>query len=268
MRKLLFAVIPAVALLLTVLPAQAASDDEWRIIVAPYFFAMSADYDSTINGKTANVDLKFKDILDDFDVLGGSLRIEAWKGDFGIILDGIYTSLDGDFSSREGRFGQSAKVNAKLADTMIDLLGAYRILKGTLFDRPLIIDTWAGLRYHYLKQKVRLEVSGSGPLSGRAKRLGDSHDWVEPVIGGRVGWNFTEKWSLLTGADMGGFGIGSASDLTWSVTSLLNYQFSEHWSVAGGYRYFDMDYSRGSGKDEFGFDGSLDGIIIGVTWRN
>ena len=67
---------------------------------------------------------------------------------------------------------------------------------------------------------------------------------------------------------MGGFGIGSASDLTWSITTYLNYQFSKHWSLAGGYRYLDMDYSRGSGTSKFGLDGSLEGFMIGFSWRN
>ena len=37
-------------------------------------------------------------------------------------------------------------------------------------------------------------------------------------------------------------------------------------TVAGlGYKIFDMDYERGSGKDMIGFDGKLHGPIIGLT---
>jgi hypothetical protein len=259
-HRLFFVILTTITLVIAASPAQAASDDEWEIIIAPYVFAMSADYDSTIDGQTANVDLKFKDILKDFDVMGGSLRIEAWKGDWGIILDGIFTDLDGDL-------GPNDNLNAKLRDVMIDLQGAYRIGKNTLLDRPFITEIFGGLRYHYLKQKAHLNAS-PGPGPGLSIKAGTSEDWIEPVIGGRIKWILTEKWGLLTGADMGGFGIGSASKLTWSITSLLNYQFSKHWSVAGGYRYLDMDYSRGSGNKKFGFDGTIDGVIVGITWRN
>jgi opacity protein-like surface antigen len=256
-RRLFFVILATAALLFFISPAQAASDDEWKITIAPYFFAMAADYDSTIDGRTANIDMSFKDIIDDMDVLGGALRMEAWKGDWGILLDGIYTNMEGDFGPKDN-------LSTKTTDIMIDLLGAYRLLKKTFLDRPLIVDIGAGLRYHYLKQKAHFSLSGP-----RLKiKAGESYDWVEPLVGTRIGWSLTEKLTLITSADMGGFGIGSASKLTWSITSLLNYKFSRHWSVAGGYRYLDMDYSRGSGNSKFGFDGTLDGVIIGVTWRN
>ena len=256
-RKLSCISMAAVILFSIYSPAQAASNDEWEITISPYFFAMSADYTSTIDGKKAAIDMSFKDIIDDMDVLGGALHIEAWKGDWGILLDGIYTDMEGDF-------GPKNNLSTKTTDIMIDLLGGYRLLKNTLFDRPLSVDIGAGLRYHYLKQEAQFSLPGARPKI----KAGGSYDWVEPVIGTRIRWAFTEKVALLLGADMGGFGIGSASKLTWSVNTFINYQFSKHWSVAGGYRYLDMDYSRGSGNSKFGFDGSLDGVMIGVTWRN
>ena len=167
------------ALLCVCAPVHAASSDEWEIIIAPYLFAMSANYDATIDGRTADVDLKFRDIIKDFDVLGGSLRIEAWKGDWGIIADGIFTDLDGDF-------GPGDSLNAKLRDVMVDLQGAYRILKTNLIDRPFIIETMGGLRYHYLKQKGKFSLPGP---AGNTIRVGTSYDWVEPVVGGRVNRN-------------------------------------------------------------------------------
>ena len=51
------------------------------------------------------------------------------------------------------------------------------------------------------------------------------------------------------------------------VTTGLDFKLSEKWSIDIAYRYFDMDYSKGSGSNEFGFDGSMDGVMIGLTWR-
>jgi opacity protein-like surface antigen len=120
----------------------------------------------------------------------------------------------------------------------------------------------AGPRYHYLKQ----EITPDEPPG--AETAGTSKDWMELAIGARTEWLFTEKWTLITRGDMSGFGIGSGSKLTWSVTSLLDYRFSKHWSVAGGYRYYNMDYTNGSGDSKFGFDGTLKGVMVGVSWRN
>jgi len=68
----------------------------------------------------------------------------------------------------------------------------------------------------------------------------------------------------------------------WVLVSVLNIEtvplFLRTWADSAlgrrlicidiAYRYFDMDYSKGSGSNEFGFDGSMDGVMIGLTWRN
>lgn len=253
----------ALAVVLASAPARATSSDEWKITIAPYFFVANPDYDATISGRTANVDLSFSDIWDNFDVLAGSLHIEAWKGDWGIISDSNFTDLDGDFGPRDN-------LNAQLRQFWTDVLGAYRIGKFTLLDQPLTADIMGGLRYHYLKQKGKFALPGpSGPGPGIPSiRVGKSEDWVEPVIGIKFAWQFAQKWKLRTGGTVGGFDIGSASKQTWVINAVINYQFARHWSFGCGYRYFNMDYSKGSGTDKFGFDGSIDGILVGFEWRN
>ena len=69
----------------------------------------------------------------------------------------------------------------------------------------LTFNPLAGLRYHYLRQKINLTPGPS---------VGDSFDWVEPVVGGRVILTLNEKVDVRLAVDVGGFGIGSASDLT------------------------------------------------------
>jgi hypothetical protein len=253
----LLVAIAAIALLFICVPAQAASSDEWEIRIGTYFFAPAVDADVTASGVTQSLDLSFSDLLDDFDVFGVSGRVEAWKGDWGIVLDVSYTDLEGDF-------GPAASVDVEITDCLVDLQASYRIHRDTLFDGPLLFDIMAGPRYHYLKQEIKPDTPGGLPSVTEGK----SKDWVELAVGARAEWLFTEKWTLITRGDMSGFGIGSGSKLTWSVTSLLDYRFSEHWSVAGGYRYYDMDYSNGSGSSKFGFDGSLNGLMVGVSWRN
>ena len=51
---------------------------------------------------------------------------------------------------------------------------------------------------------------------GRKHRLqfGTSDNWVEPFGGGRFLFRPSRNWIFGLSADAGGFGIGSASDLT------------------------------------------------------
>ena len=77
--------------------SEASDSKTWEFQVSPYFFAPSLDADSTLDGGTVPMDLSFSDILDNFDVFGLSVRVEAWKGKWGFIFDGSYTDIDGDF---------------------------------------------------------------------------------------------------------------------------------------------------------------------------
>jgi len=238
-------------------PVNGATDDEWEWQISPYFFLPAADVDSTVDGSTVGIDMSFGDILDDFDVFAFSIRTEAWKGKWGIVFDGIWTDLDGEF-------GPDDMIDVDIKDGIVDILAGYRIKTDASNGRGLIFDIMPGLRYHYMKQKIKVDIPLPPPFP--TANVGGSEDWVEPVIGGRVVWPFAEKWSLVVRGDMGGFGIGSASDLTWSITGGVGFQFSEKWMLKLGYRYYDIDYSKGSGSNEFGLDGSLDGLYLGFAW--
>ena len=72
-------------------------------------------------------------------------------------------------------------------------------------------------------------------------------------------------WSLNVRGDAGGFGIGSASDLTWQILGGVDYKLSKNMILNAGYRYVELDYSRGSGSNEFGIDLRAQGPYMGLT---
>lgn len=257
-KKPLLTAMAAFALILICSPVKGATDDEWKWEISPYFYAPSVDLEATVEGTTVPIDLSFSDVLDDFDVFGVSARVEGWKGEWGIICDGMWTDLDGDF-------GLNDSIGVDIEDATFDLQAGYRIDTDSSNGQGLIFDLMPGLRYHYLKQKIKIRLPEPVPFQPPSQ--GGSEDWLEPLIACRVAWPFAEKWSLLARGDLSGFGIGSASDLTWSVNAGLDFQFAKNWAAKLGYRYYDIDYSRGSGTNEFGLDGSMDGVMLGLTWK-
>jgi len=60
-------------------------------------------------------------------------------------------------------------------------------------------------------------------------------------------------------------GGSSASDLTWQVAGGVDYKFTKNMILNAGYRYVDLDYSRGSGSDEFGIRLKAQGPVLGLT---
>ncbi|MHC4557999.1 MAG: outer membrane protein [Planctomycetota bacterium] len=237
----------------------------WKISVTPYFFAPDIDAKSTVNGGTAKLDLSFSDILDDFDVFGLSGRVEMWKGDWGLFFDGAYLSLESDF--RIVTPAPVIDVDVEVEDATLDFGMAYKLVKVPLEDsgaRMLTVEPLGGVRYHYLKQDIKLKTNHPvlGPIGAT---LGGDEDWVEPFIGSRVTYDLTEKLAAGVRADIGGFGIGSASKLIWNFLAGIDWNFRKNMSLKAGYRILDVDYSRHSGAEEFGFDGQMKGPMIGLT---
>jgi len=227
----------------------------WDVTVAPYAWLAAIDATVTTSGIQTDLDLSFNDILDNFDLIAFSTRVEAWKEKKGFILDVGYLELGTDIDVAV------LNVDVDIEDFNIVLSGGYRILDEHTGDNgkhPVTLDGIVGLRYHYLKQKIK--ITGPAPTIN----LGGSKDWVEPVVGGRVKVGLSDKWTWVVIGDIGGFGIGSASDLSWGLLTGFGYKINERFESRFGYRHFDIDYSNGSGSNEFGMDGSMDGIYVAL----
>ena len=72
--------------------------------------------------------------------------------------------------------------------------------------------------------------------------------------------------AFSTMGDVGGFGIGSASDLTAKYMAGLNFKMGESSTLRLQYYLFYIDYSNGSGANEFGLEGLMHGPWIGWTF--
>lgn len=242
-----------------------ADGDKWQISVTPYFWAPDVDVKSTVSGSTAKLDLSFSDILDDFDVFGFSIRVEMWKGEWGLFFDGAYVDLDGDF--KLVTTAPVINVDVSIEDAVFDFGVAYKLFEMPLGDsgtRVLVFEPLGGVRYHYLKQEIKL--GATHPIKGPVgTTLGGEEDWVELIIGARIRHDLAKKLTAVVRTDFGGFGIGSASKLTWNLVSGIDWQFKKNMSLKVAYRVMDIDYSRHSGGSEFGLDGKMQGPMFGLT---
>lgn len=243
------------------------AEDKWNFMVTPYFNANSLDVKSTINGQTADVDLKFSDIIDDFDVWGFSTRVEARKGKskWGFILDGWYINLGSDFKLANPLV---QKIDVDIEQAQVDLAVMYRLFKGLPMKKqgcylPLSLDVWGGARYAYLKQEIKPKSN----IPAIPTRLGKSKDWVEPLVGVRIQFPLTKKLTLSALGDVSGFGVGSASDRTFSYAAGFDYQLFEKVSIKLAYKVYDIKYSNGSGTSKFGLDGKEEGPWLGFTFH-
>lgn len=264
MQKLVFASLAIAALLLAAftLPvsAEEKSDGQsgWEFQVSPHIWFLSLDGDVTVKGQESNADMSFSDIWDELNI-AGMIAFEGRKDRWGFYGDAIYANLGKDKS------GQGIRIDPSIDVLWLTAGGFYRLGIWDLSDTPekktpaVTIDIFAGGRYTYLGITLVIEDFPN--------QKGDKH-WVDPLVGTRTLWDFSERWALALEGGVGGFGVGS--DFSWHAWGLLGYRFplfskENNAAVFAGYRALYQDYTDGKGDDKFQWDVTLHGPILGLN---
>lgn len=240
--------------------ANAEPEEGLSLTLMPYVWFAGIDGEVGAHGAKATVSENFVDILDQTDsLLGfvgrGDLRYGRWGGYF----DVTYLRLGVDEVSPKG-FGEA---DLKTDQALVDAALLYRVADtrskdGTGDGRGLSLDLLAGVRYNHVKNDLDFVALGS---------LGQSKDWVDPIVGGELTLDLSERWGVKVHGDVGGF--GAASDLTWSAFGAVSYRFTlggVRSAVFAGYKAVGTDYSSGSGLNEFTWDAVLHGPILGLIF--
>nr|WP_247876711.1 hypothetical protein [Ochrobactrum sp. CM-21-5] len=228
----------------------------WRVIFSPYVWGASLNGSAGMFGRSTDVNMPFKEILDNLDmsVMG---NIEITNGTFGAYIDGQYTktSQDEDILDHE----------LALDITSTTLAGGvyYRIYErafegNTLFGNPrrLTIEPTAGLRWTQLK--ATLDV---GPFS-RSRKV----EWTDPFVGARVFYDINDRWNIFAEADIGGFGAGTKLSANGQI--YLGYRtlvFDVPTIFRVGYRALYQDYRDDDIRDKFKYDVTQHGPVIGFS---
>jgi hypothetical protein len=153
------------------------------------------------------------------------------------------------------------------------LVATYRV--GTWqvaeFDRagPLsvAVDPYAGIRYTYLdtELKGKLDLPDLG-VNAKRSAEGDKN-WVDPIIGLRTIWRLGERLSLAAAGDIGG--TSQSSDYSWQAIGLVGYRFglfgTNNANLVAGYRALHQKYTDGNGRNEFEWDVTIHGPVVGLT---
>ncbi|WP_168206409.1 outer membrane protein [Labrenzia sp. PHM005] len=243
----------------------------WTFELGGYgFIPISIDGTSTVDGGAVDLDLGPDEIFDllQFAVSG---RGEAWRrrdvndgSAFGFVFDAQYVNLG---LSNQGIGPASAgTVKADIRQGIIDAAVGYRFASLSTGSSPhqrLEFDVTAGARYNYIRQKIQVIPGLPAPFT---QNLGGDRHWVSPLVGARANFVFNDRWNMVVRGDMSGFGV-SGEDLSWSLSGIAGYKFTEKATFRFGYRVYDIDYSEGQGANEFGYDITQHGPFLGLSYR-
>ena len=243
---------------------------EWSFKVAPYAWLAGTGGAIVTDGVKTDFDLEFKDIFDA--TTGGfQLNLEARYGRFFAEFDGTWAKIAHSDDLLRGN------LDLDIEQTIIELRAGYRLIgpefrKPTPETRPYIpgntvLDVYVGARYWLTDIDVEINFPGRPPLIPSSRiSVHDTDEWIEPLVGGRLGIGLTSKTALLIDGNIGGFGVGDAVDLTWTVGAFINWRFGSNSSVALGWRAQGVEEYSGTGSNRNGSEFVTTGPLIGYVY--
>lgn len=236
---------------------------DWDLAVFAYVWAAGVKAETETPIGNVEVDEDFVDILRDLE-LGAMGFVDARWRRFVLVFDGVYTKV-GDASDV---LGGLARVDQDLTQVVLDTKAGFRVLDvaapwadGSSPDGPRLIgDLLAGARYWYNGFDVDVELA-----NGVDRKFSPSRDWVDPLVGLRVGAGITRTVNVSFIGDVGGFDVGNSSELTWMVMPSLNWRPWQRVSFHVGYKHLHVDRERPSTGNEFGY--TMSGPFLGAGFH-
>jgi hypothetical protein len=200
----------------TCAPMNAAAADEWKFSVAPYLWGAGVDGTVTVRGHEADVDLSFEDILDDLD-FGAMVNLQARKDRFGLYTDVLYLKVSDTSNVTTPAGATILEATVETEQWLVDFGASWEVASWVKCGAKAgFIDLMAGGRYC----NVETDIKSDSPVFGGDREVGQTMDWVDPIIGARFAAGLTPKISLIGRADVGGFDLGgSTSERTWPLRS-------------------------------------------------
>lgn len=212
----------------------AVADDGIRYRLMPYLWTAGMDVDMGRPGNTRNVDVSFSDYVDFID-LGAAFVFEARGDRWMLVTDFLWVELGEEFNL------PTDTADVEINEFVIEAFAGYRPAG---WDETWIIG---GVRYLELDVEIDFET-----LNG----VDADQSFADPYVG--LSWQPRRgDWEYIVEGDIGG---GIDADLAWSFSLGAAYHFNDRFALTGSYRYIDIDFE----DDDFVFDGSMDGILLGL----
>lgn len=228
--------------------AQDSAMSDWTFKVAPYLWGagLSGKAGTFPNLPPAEVDLSFKDILEDLE--GAAMIVgHAQNGPWAISADLQHVKTKSTGSVPDDAVDK-AEIRSTTQSLSVHLEYNVRSGGGT--------EVWVSGGARYWNVDTDLTLSNE---MGEASRNG-SDTWWDPIIGLRGSTPLTENTFFTGWAYIGGFGAGS--DFMTDIFAGAGYKFSDRTALVGGLRYQSVDRQSGS----FIWDVEQYGPLVGLTF--
>ena len=216
-----------------------AGSSRWSFTVTPYLWAAGLDGETAASGVGSEIDTGYRFLsLDNLD-LTLAANLEARKGRWTVLLDGLYVEFSDAFDR------PTVDTDAEISGRIFESSATYPAA------RVPGLELVFGMRYVALDSEVQL-------TPGPAGSAGES--WLDPLVGARFKHDFNDRWSVSLRGDVGGFGV--ASELTTNLSATVGYRITDAMTLRFGYRALQMDFEDGG----FVLDAIAQGYTVGLSF--
>ena len=251
-------------------PADAAANpNPWAATLELYGFApIRTTGTTTVRGFSADTDLWLGDLIPLIQMTA-SARGSLEQGRFGLLADLSYNRI-GDSLARttpRGLLTGKAEVTTDLG--IYDIALRYRL--GALESAVASPGSWtvihyAGVRIVDAALGVKAELRGNGPFGLRLQREGElTHTWAQTLLGTQATVFLSPRLRAFGRADIGGFGLGGAQDLSGNAQLGLGYAVGNSTDLNLSWRYMGLAYDNGASRPN-GFTTYQNGVEVGLKF--
>lgn len=221
---------PLVAALAVLLPSAAMAESDWTYKAT--FYGWFPGIKTTVATPVGEVEgeVEFDEVLEDLDMafLGA---IEARKGRVAVIGDLQFFDIGVEAHPPKGLLFKEAEIDSKMV--VFNGYATYAVV-----DKPdFRVELGGGVRY--VDASIETHLTGISPTPNLRHEADGS--FADLLIAARMTKQFNDKWHAFAYADVGGFGLGDSSDLTWQASFGQSYKLGDTWSVVGGYRHLSIE---------------------------
>lgn len=196
-----------------------------------------------------------------------AVRGSVEKGRWGVLTDLSYTKLGQEDGATSPNGLLTGRASVNVSQGIYDLAVRYRFGEpeaavGTPGQFSLI--PYAGIRVIDAQMDVAAQVDLGNILS--VQRQGNfGRTWAQPLLGTQASLFLSPRLRAFARADIGGFGLDGAKDLSGNAQIGLGYAVGNSADLNISWRYFGLDYNNGSNPDS-GFSSYQNGLEIGLKF--
>jgi hypothetical protein len=233
---------------------------DWGFSISPY--AWLAGQSADVGGEKLRQSFNDLSSLTNF---GFQLAAQARYKRYILSFDGTYAILGADGGT------DLLDVEFSLNQLIIDTRLGYLFYDDIHYKEDEVIAGWSieghlGAKHwrNDIGINYALSVGDNPPLV--EGELDELQQWWDLMLGVKTRFVLSKRVLLGVGADIGGFGIGNSSNLSWDINYYNTFRITKLINVTAGYRSFNFNRVDGEGGDALETRVRVYGPLLGVSF--